>query len=188
LDDIIGYDEDAQAQRLAINTLSAKNIAAMEKSITLQKVNITAMGFNSMANLARAFYDASGQQNEAAFAAYKALMAATTVVSTAAGIMQVWASPELGYWAKWAASGALALTGAAQLATIASASPGSAATITTPGGSAPVVAPVSSSTETPKESARAVSYSITVMGNIIDQDAFARELMRSLRKAEADNV
>jgi hypothetical protein len=189
LDDIIGYDEDAQAQRLAINTLSAKNIAAMEKSITLQKVNITAMGFNSMANLARAFYDASGQQNEAAFAAYKALMAATTVVSTAAGIMQVWASPELGYWAKWAASGALALTGAAQLATIMNTSPGTTASITTPSGTASVVSPTTTNeTATQTEASRSVTYNITVEGNIIDHDKFARELMYALRKAEEDRV
>lgn len=191
LDEIVGMDEKAQARRLAINTLSARNMAAIEKSVTLQKVNIAAMGFSAMAELARAFYDASGQQNEKAFRAYQALQMAQTVVSTAAGIMQIWSDSTAGPWyAKAALSAMVAATGAAQLATIASASPGSAATITTPGGSAPVVATTgtANTTATERQASKEVTVTINIMGNVLDKDAFAREIVPSIRKAISDNV
>lgn len=190
LDDIVGMDEAAQARRQAINTLYSRNTIAIEKSLALQKVNIAAMGFNSMANLARAFYDASGQQNENAFKAYKALMYATTVVSTAAGIMKIWAEDDGPWYYKAALSAMVAAAGAAQLATIANASPGSAATVTTPSGTAPVVATTGtqSATATGTPASKEITVNINIMGNVLDKDAFAREIVPSIRKAISDNV
>lgn len=195
LDTIIGMDEAAKLKREELNKSHTTRMTALDRSQYANRLNIASNTFGMMANIAAQYYEASGRQSEAAFKAYQALQIAQTVVSTAAGIMQIWGDASAGPWyVKAGLSAMVAAMGAAQIATISSARPGSGSTTSAgvPAGSYPspgTAATTPTATATTNERIEATpTIQIYVQGNIIDQDKFARELVPALRRAMGDGV
>jgi hypothetical protein len=165
----------------------------LEKLKNMQKVSSAQYTFGTLAALANAFYQASERQNEAAFVAFKALAVAETAIATYKAVMLTWADSSLGPWyVKAAAAAVVAATGAMNIANILSTQPGTASSVQTSTGSAPVVATTGSadtSSATPSiNNSKEVTVTINIMGNVLDKDAFAREIVPSIRKAISDNV
>jgi hypothetical protein len=165
-----------------------------------RRVQIASSGFGMMSGLAQAFYDASGQQNEAAFKAYQAFAIAKAVIDTykaaAAAWSAGWDSGVTAYDKAALAAAMMALaigTGLAQVAMIASARPGSSSAGSVGGGSAggySYVQPTEGSwqkTETPTRAAPVVN--INIYGDVLNNhDELARKIVEPLQKAWEDGA
>lgn len=172
----------------------------VEENQMARRVQIADNGFGMMSGLAKAFYDASGQQNEAAFKAYQAFAIAKAVIDTykaaAAAWSAGWDSGVTAYDKAALAAAMMALaigTGLAQVAMIASARPGGSSAGSVGGGSAggySYVQPTESSwkqAETPTRAAPIVN--INVYGDVLNNhDELARKIVEPLQRAWEDGV
>lgn len=189
-----------------ITQAGARKTAMIEKQQFAQRMQIASSAFGTMAGLAQAFYQASGEQSRAWFNLYKAFAIAEAIVSTISAAQKAYEAgmsiPGPHAPALAAAYAAMAIAaGVARVAQIASQEIGGSSSVgdTSSGGhhaSASTYTASSDDTTTTTDTDTTTSteryvnhtFQITVMGNIVDHDAFARELIGSLRKAEEDNA
>jgi hypothetical protein len=172
----------------AVNELIAQGDAKREQ----QRLAIAQSGFGMMAGMAQAFYAASNSKSLAAFRAYQAFSIAEAIVGTYRAAVSAYAfgakfgGPVLG--AAFAAAAIAA--GMAQVQAIASQKPGGAATASVGGGGTPAI-PGATGTQEKEQETPAVPtpiYNVYVYGNVVDHDAFARELVPALEKARSDGA
>ena len=103
---------------------------AKEKTLSNQKASIVSNTFGMMAGAGKAFYEASNKQSELAFKAYQAFSIAQAIVATYLAADK--ALSEVPYPYNYVVMAATIAAGLANVATIASASPGGSAAGTSP--------------------------------------------------------
>jgi hypothetical protein len=162
-----------------------------------QKLALATNTFGLMGNLASAFYDASGGKNKAAFELMKAMRIGETIMNTysaAVGAYQALAPiPIVGPALGAAAAAAAIAFGMAQVRAIASMKPGGGAVGTA---SARAVSAGSASTGSTVNTGdldkvgqkTSPVINVHIYGNVVDHDAFARELVPAILKAQDDGV
>jgi hypothetical protein len=164
---------------------------AKEKTLSNQKASIVSNTFGMMAGAGKAFYEASNKQSELAFKAYQAFSIAQAIVATYLAADK--ALSEVPYPYNYVVMAATIAAGLANVATIASASPGGSAAGTSPsapsaGGYGYYDSAGSSWTAEPSAAERPLVVNITVQGNVVSQDEFARQIVPAIRKAQKDGV
>jgi len=170
---------------------------AEEQMYTQQRLSIVSNGFGAMAGMAQAFYALSGNQSKTAFNLYKALAITQTTIDTYQAAVAAYKAmagiPIVGPALAAAAAAAAIAFGMAKVAAIASLQPGTgASTAAMPSGSGGYAysTPTTNTwekTETNK-SERPIVINIHVAGNVVDHDAFAREIIPSIKKAVEDGM
>jgi hypothetical protein len=171
---------------------------AEEQMYTQQRLAITSNSFGAMAGMAQAFYALSGNQSKAAFNAYKAFAIAQATIDTytmavgaykqAMGLPPPFGQAMAPIWAGMAIA-----FGMARIAAIASQQPGAgASTAATPsgGGGYSYNTPTTNTWEATeaKQSERPMVINLHIAGNVVDHDAFAREMLPSIQKAVEDGM
>jgi len=147
-----------------------------------------------LSSLAQAFYVASDNRSKAAFRAYQAFAIAETIISTysAAEKCYDWAAAWGGPAAGAAAAAIAMAAGMARVSAIASQNIGCRGGISSVAGGTGVgetPEPAQDKTTTaPEMTTRGQSINIYVEGNLVNHDAFAREILPALLKAQSDNV
>ena len=173
----------------------------MEETQQQQKIAMAANTFGMMANVANAFYAASGGKSKEAFALMKAMRIGETLMNTysaAVGAYNALASiPIVGPALGAAAAAAAIAFGMAQVKSIAAMKPGgggvsAAAPAGVGGGGSVPSLPSPRGAESPEPAKESIRPSqvinVHVYGNIVDHDQFARELAPALEKAWDDGV
>jgi len=169
---------------------------AEEEMYTQQRIGIASNAFGMMAGAAQAFYALSGQQSKTFFNIYKAFAIAQTTIDTYQAAVAAYKAmagiPVVGPTLAVAAAAAAIAFGMARVAAIASMQPGGgAATAAVPsgGGGYSYSTPTTNTWETEtKQSERPMVVNIHIAGNVVDHDAFARELIPSIKKAIDDGM
>jgi len=171
---------------------------AEEQMYTQQRLAITSNSFGAMAGMAQAFYALSGNQSKAAFNAYKAFAIAQATIDTytmavgaykqAMGLPPPFGQAMAPIWAGMAIA-----FGMARIAAIASQQPGAGGgTAATPsgGGGYSYSTPTTNTWEATeaKQSERPMVINLHIAGNVVDHDAFAREMLPSIQKAVEDGM
>ena len=145
--------------------------------------------FGNMAGAAMNFYDASGNAAKGWFGVYKAMAIAQTAIATYQAAVEAYKSmvgiPIVGPGLAIAAAAAATAFGLSNIARIASMQPGGSF-----GGGVPSAAPSlpAGNVITNNNNQRSLTANITVITSDpnFDRDRFARDILASLRKAEAD--
>jgi len=193
-DEAISTIEEYYSRRGDLASDLAAKEAAIEQANWQKKTAMVSYGFASMSALAQAFYNASNQRSKAAFTLYKAFAAAEATVDTyrAAQASYAWGAkfggPPLG-----AAMAAIAMAaGLARVAAIVSQNMGGSVS-SVAGGTGSGEVPTTTvdekpTTTTPEMTSRGQSINIYVEGNLVNHEAFAREILPALLKAQSDNV
>lgn len=134
-----------------------------------------------------ALYNLTGQKQKELFIAHQAFAVAEALINTYAAVtMALRSAPPP--W-NFALAAAVSAFGMAQVASIAAQKPSgmASASATSGGGGYAYSQPTTSQWEQPQtETPRSVSITVNVLGNVVDHDAFARELISALKKAEED--
>ena len=169
-----------------------------EQMYAQQRMSITSNTFGAMAGMAQAFYALSGNQSKAAFNAYKAFAIAQATIDTymmavgaykqAMGLPPPFGQAMAPIWAGMAIA-----FGMARIAAIASQQPGGGvSTAATPsgGGGYSYNTPTTNTWESTgtKQSERPMIINLHIAGNVVDHDAFAREIIPSIQKAVEDGM
>jgi hypothetical protein len=195
-DELFAARQQWQAEMLAAyRQWDAENALVTEQ----QKLAIAKTAMGTMGSIAESIYNLTGQKNKAAFAAMKAFRVAETIIDTYKAAQGAYAAlagiPIVGPALGAAAAAAAILSGMARVRQIQAMQPGGGALSTAVGGSTPAIpsAPTApSGGATGKEGEQAKTFSpsvnITILGNVVDHDKFARELVPSITKAIADGV
>jgi len=169
---------------------------AEEQMYQQQRLSIISNSFGMMAGAAQAFYALSGQQSKTFFNVYKAFAIAQTTIDTYQAAVAAYKAmagiPIVGPALATAAAAAAIAFGMARVAAIASMQPGGgAATAAVPsgGGGYSYSTPTTNTWETEtKQSERPMVVNIHIAGNVVDHDAFAREIIPSIQKAVEDGM
>ena len=172
---------------IELEEYTQQRITEMDFLYSQRRQTIAQNLFGTMAGLMQSMYVLSGKKNAAMFRAYQVFAMAEAVVSTAAGVAR--ALKEYS-WPYSVIVGALvAAAGAIQIATIASATPGGGTAMSAPsgGGGYAYTSPTEPSWQA-EEKPKSQIINVHVYGNVIDHDAFARELVLSISKAQADGA
>jgi hypothetical protein len=171
---------------------------AEEQMYNQQRLAITSNSFGAMAGMAQSFYALSNSQSKAAFNAYKAFAIAQATIDTymmavgaykqAMGLPPPFGQAMAPIWAGMAIA-----FGMARIAAIASQQPGGGATTAaTPSGSGGYSynTPTTNAWESTgtKQSERPMIINLHIAGNVVDHDAFAREIIPSIQKAVEDGM
>lgn len=147
--------------------------------------------YGNMADAALGFYQASGQASREWFTVYKAFAIAQTAISTYEGAVAAYKAmagiPVVGPFLGVAAAAALTAYGLGNIARISAMTPGGGFGGGVPSSTPSLPGNIINNTST---STRNIDFNVTVIsqGNIDDLDAFARKLIDSLRRAEADGA
>lgn len=186
---------EMKATEEEINNAYRQRDMELEQINQQQKLQMASNMMGMMAGMAYSLYAATGQHNKTAFAAYKAFAIAQATIDTykaAVGAYSAMAGiPVVGPALGAAAAGAAIAFGLARVAAIAAMQPGGGASTAGVGGGggysyvSPTV-PTWERTDTPAE--RSQTITVHVYGNVVDHDAFARELVPSLQKALEDGT
>jgi len=149
------------------------------------------------------FLKEMGQEEKTYFDLFKHVSAAMTMIKALEGAQSVFTAVASQTWlgplampAATAAAMAALLAGVARVRQIEAMQPGGSASASTGGGGAVGTYAASPTTGLPDqedtteeaEAAKSISLSIHVYGNVVDHDAFARELVPSITKALGDGV
>lgn len=145
--------------------------------------------FSNMAGAAQNFYEASGSQSRAFFGVYKAMSIAQASIDTYKSAIAAYESmvgiPIVGPGLAIAAAAAATAFGLSNIARISAMQPGGGGGGSASLPSAPNVSSAMASVSNFNNSNNK-QVNITVLGHIVDQDKFARELIPSLEKAYGD--
>lgn len=175
---------------------------ARDKQTMATRLSISKSMFGGLSAVANAWYVASDSKSKAAFAAFKAFSIAESIATTYLMANLAFASqlipgdPTSLARAKIAYSFALASGWLNTAAITATAIGGAASNRTSSGAGGSAGSPTSTSdiadnalTSTTTEAAtRGQSINIYVEGNLVNHDAFAREILPALLRAQSDNV
>jgi hypothetical protein len=142
-----------------------------------------AMG-NAMLNM----YELTGKKSQEWFVAWKAFAIAEAIINTALAVTKALASASPPW--NFILAAAVAAAGAAEIAIIASAKPGGGSSVSNVGGGAgyaytPTAQTGVTSNPVPVEP---LVVQLIVYGSIVDHDAFAREIVPAITKAQGDRV
>ena len=179
--------KDLTDQQIIENT---RLTTAELSNIALRKQATSDM-FGNLAGAGQNFYQASGQQNKAAFAVYKAFAIAQAGIDTYQSAVAAYKAmvgiPIIGPGLAIAAAAAATAFGLSNIAKIAAMQPGSGASGgNVSAGSAPNINSPGNSTSNDN---RSTVYQINFYGdpgNITDKDRFARDIIDSINKASRD--
>lgn len=167
-------------------------MAAQDAAAQGQMLEAAKRSFGFMAGTMLALYNMTGQKHNEMFAAYKAFSIGEALISTYLGAAKAMAATPW-YPVNLAMALATIAFGMAQVAAIASQQPGGgAATAPSPGGAGgynynqPTVSQWEPQQQ--QEQQRPLTVQVTVLGNLVDHDQFARDLVPAIRKAQEDNV
>jgi hypothetical protein len=190
--------EATQARASEIRDAYREYDQQAEQATQQQKIAMAGAGFGMMANLASAFYAASGNQSKKAFAVMKAMRIGETVMNTYSAAVAAYNAmasiPYVGPALGAAAAAAAIAFGMAQVKAIASSQPGGSGAVASVGGGVPSYAgssatPALSALPAQTEEKRPLVINITVQGGLYgDADAIARSLVPYLNKATGDGV
>jgi hypothetical protein len=161
-----------------------------------QRIALATASFGVMASLAAGMYAASGNKSREAFNLMKAMRIGETVMNTysaAVGAFNAMASiPIVGPALGAAAAAAAIAFGMAQVRSIAAMRPGGGVTasVSLPSTSSGAGSTGSFTLPEQKTEEKSVSpvVNVHIYGNVVDHDAFARELVPSITKAISDGV
>lgn len=176
--------------------------AAIEKQQNQKKLSMASSAAGTMAGLMYTLAQSQGKHSKAAFAAYKAFAIGQAIIDTykaAQGAYSALAGiPIIGPVLGVAAAAAAIMAGMARVKAIRAQKPGGSAASAGGGGGAisasSAAAPSTAglSAKLPEKALTATEPSqvvnVHVYGNIVDHDAFARELIPSIEKASSDGV
>ncbi|HSG29277.1 MAG TPA: hypothetical protein VLA34_12410, partial [Candidatus Krumholzibacterium sp.] len=168
-----------------------------EQMLQQQKLAMASATFGVLGGLAQSFYALSGNQNKVAFRAMQMFRIAETTIDTykaAVGAYSALAGiPIVGPALGAAAAAAAIAFGMAQVRAIASMKPGggvsgsASARVVSAGSASPGSHVKPAGQEEGEKPIFSPSVQITILGNVVDHDAFARELVPSITKALEDN-
>ena len=171
---------------------ASNNLTETRKAASFGRTaNMYSSMLGIMAGAALSYYRATGKQSEAAFAVYKAIAVAQTVISTIAATQEAYktglqVTNSMGGGVAFAAIAAA--VGAARVAQIMSTDPGNASA-SLAGVSAGGYTYTSPDTPTWEEdSGRSRAVNVYVYGNVIDHQEFARTIVPYLEAATDDGV
>ena len=177
-----------------MHAASLKRQAAQDRMYEQQRAALMANTAQMGAGAMLAMYNLTGQKHEEFFRAFQAFQIAQTMINTysaAVGAYNAMASiPYVGPALGAIAAAAAIAFGMAQVAAIASMKPGggvSTAAAPPPSSGYAYAQPTEPRYEQP-EAPRSMAINVHVYGNVVDHDAFARELVPALTKAVADGV
>lgn len=169
---------------------------AYDSLTTLQKqaayartTKITSSAFGMMAGAALQYYNSTGQQDKKAFAIYKALAIAETIIATIGATQQAY---EVGLKTTKSMGGGVAFAavaaavGAARVAQLASTNPEETSYRSDSGYASPSIA--ESNASTVQDKTRSQNINIYVYGSVVDHQKFARQIVTELNQAESDRV
>lgn len=168
-----------------------------EQMLQQQMMAMASATFGVLGGLAQSFYALSGNQNKAAFRAMQMFRIAETTIDTykaAVGAYSALAGiPIVGPALGAAAAAAAIAFGMAQVRAIASMRPGggvagTASARVVSAGSASPGSPATVADKGEEEKKASPVINVHIYGNVVDHDAFARELVPSITKALGDNV
>lgn len=164
---------------------------AQEQMAAQQRVATYQNMAGAMAGTMYSLYVAAGQNSNAMFGLYKTFAVTEALISTYAGAAR--ALKDFPYPFSIAVAGLVTAAGMARVAAIMSQKPGGSATAATPSGgggysynqpTTPSYQPITPAAETQQPKVT----NIHIYGNVVDHDKFARELVESIKKAEADGA
>jgi len=199
--------EEAGVNEVQLAQLIAKKKAAISKAENAQKLSDIKSSISMMTQGFKQISEMGGQHSKETFAMYKAFKITETVIATYSGAVKAFESmagiPYIGPILGAAAAAAAIAFGMAQVAMISSSQPPSydqggisnaaglyrtgpirEAHIPLPSGEKLPVR-IEDSHESPPVSPQ---INIYISGNVVDHDAFAREIIPSISKAVADGV
>jgi hypothetical protein len=163
--------------------------------VNQQKMAMGAATFGMLGSLSTSLYNMQGKQGGAAFEAMKAFRIGETLMNTysaAVGAYNALASiPYVGPALGAAAAAAAIVFGMAQVRAITSMKPGSMGSGGAVGSISQIgmgSAPASAKEEPQGKETASPVVNVHIYGNVVDHDAFARELVPALTKAYADNA
>jgi hypothetical protein len=142
-------------------------------------------------------YNATGQKHLEFFKAWKAFKVVETIIATYSSAVKAYDAmasiPYVGPILGAAAAAAAIAFGVAQVATIVAAEPGGGtgggmSSVPSTGALAynPPVQPYGS--QSTGEQGKSLTVNVNVYGSLVDHDAFAREIVPAIRKAQEDRV
>jgi hypothetical protein len=168
-----------------------------EEMLQQQKLAMASATFGVLGGLAQSFYALSGNQNKAAFKAMQMFRIAETTIDTHKAAVAAYSAlagiPIVGPALGAAAAAAAIAFGMAQVRAIASMKPGggvagNASARIVSAGSASPGSPATPAGKEGEEKKASPVVNVHIYGNVVDHDAFARELVPSITKALGDNV
>ncbi len=179
--DKYGEEANIDAEWQAIMT-AQEQMNAQQRIATYQ--NMAA----AMAGTMYSMYVAAGSHNKAMFTMYKAFAITEAIISTYAGAAR--ALKDFSFPYSIAVAAIVTAAGIARVAAIAAQKPGGTATAAAPsgGGGYSYSQPTTPTWEKEEEKPKSQVINVYVSGNIVDHDAFARELVPAIQKAVADGA
>jgi len=183
--DEIAIKEQTAAMIASINDTVNQYQAQQDLILVQQKLQGYAMMANMIEGILTGLASFMGKNNSLMFYAQKLFAMANIVISTAMGVASCLANPALWPMIPWVEA-----MGAAQLAIVAAQTimgQGKGLATAGRGGGFALQNPTTPSVQR-EELQKSQIINIYVQGNIVDHDAFARELIPSIQKATSDNV
>lgn len=183
----IGYQQMINELDLSnAELLATQGIMADESRVAYSNM------FGDMAAAAANFYDVTGQKSAEFFAISKAFQIGQATMATYESAVNAFNSlskiPFVGPYLGAAAAAAAVTFGISNVAKIAATQPGGSVSgggaISLPGNSGAVNMP----SVAPSTGGGSRTVNITIYGNVVDQDRFARELIPSIQRAINDGV
>jgi len=172
----------------------------IRQATTMRTLQTTSSTFGAMANLAKAYYAASGNESTKAYKIYKTLSKAQIVVDTAKaaiGAYQAMAGiPYIGPVLGVIAAAAAIMYGKQQLDAVDAAEPGAGSVGGSMGGGASMGSSASSIPSSPEfkdepkkeEAKKGPEVHVYFYGDVLDHDKLARDLIPGINKALEDKV
>lgn len=169
---------------------------ARERTLRAMMVQEAQTSSGLMASAMLQMYQATENKHLAFFKAWKAFKVVETIIATYSSAVKAYDAmasiPYVGPILGAAAAAAAIAFGTAQVATIVSADPGTSsvgsASVPSGGGYAYTPPVDTHRLEPTAEAQRGLSVTVNVYGSIVDHDAFARELVPAIQKAQEDRV
>jgi hypothetical protein len=194
---MISLYEQGRASELEVNMAYDRMQIAHDQATKATRLSIASSLASGMAGIMYSLYQASGQQNEAAFKAYQAFAIAQAVIDTYAMAVASYKAmagiPYVGPALGAAAAAAAIAYGMSQVAAISSQKPGGASSggAGISGGGYSYSQPTEPSwqkTGAPAEKEPSIIINLHVAGSVVTKDELARDLVPLLKKAYKDRV
>lgn len=199
-DERIRLLEEKGAQEADMKEANRRREVELERAKFQMIMSAASQTFGNLATIAQAYYEMSGKKSKTAFQAYKAMAISQAIIDTIASAQGAYKAmvgiPYVGPILAVIAAAAAIATGMMRVRQIQAMQPGGTTTPSSAGGGGgggeiSAITP----TVTPEESARKEEpahrggpvINIHVLGNVVDNDGFARSLIPSLSKALADS-